>query len=152
MKLVSDILSGAVLPENLNKYLAEVEVVNTPGWSWHNMICDSAANVWIVEPGRGNVASPAEESPFFVMTNFSIWDMLYEGAKDDCQRYQTVSNTLLKSNEIDVEKAFLILDSVKQTEGDWITAFSMVYSKKNRAVYYCFNGNFDDRLEYKFPE
>jgi hypothetical protein len=151
-KLVSDILSGAVLLENLNKYLAEIEVVNIPDWSCHNMICDSAANVWIIEPGRGNVSSPADESPFFVMTNFSIWDMLYKGAKHDCQRYQIASNTLLNSNEIDVEKAFYILESVKQTKGDWITAFSMVYSKKNRAVYYCLNGNFNDRLEYKFLE
>lgn len=151
-KLVSDLLSGAILPEHLDEYLATIEVVNTPDWSCHNMICDSAANVWIVEPGRGNVFSPANEAPFFVMTNFSIWDMLYKNAQYDCQRFQIASDTLSKSSGMDVEKAFCLLDSVKQTEGDWITAFSMVYSKKERAVYYCFNGNFTDRCEYQFPE
>lgn len=149
-KLISDIVSGAVQPENLEEYLSKVEVVNTPDWSCHNMICDSAANVWIVEPGRGKISSPAGESPFYVMTNFSIWDMLYENAVCDCQRYQTVSNSLSKTSEMDVDTAFQILDSVKQTEGDWVTAFSMVYSKKHQAVSYCLNGNFNERFEYKF--
>lgn len=151
-KLVSDIHSGALQPEDLSSYLAAIEVVNTPDWSCHNMICDSAANVWVVEPGRGNILSPADESPFFVMTNFSLWDMLYEGAKYDCQRYQTVSNALSESRDIDSENAFRILESVKQTKGEWITALSMVYSKKDRSVHYCLNGNFADRLKYQFPE
>jgi len=56
----------------------------------------------------------------------------------------------MKAGEIDVETAFSILESAKQTEGDWITAFSFVYSKKDRAVHYCFDG-YDERFEYKFP-
>lgn len=33
------------------------------------MICDSNSNVWVIEPGRGNICIPADSTPFYVMTN-----------------------------------------------------------------------------------
>lgn len=149
-KLISDLLNENILADKLGEYLENIEVVNTPGWSCHNMICDSNANVWIVEPGRGNIYSPAGSSPYFVMTNFSLWDYMYENIACDCIRYKTVNDTLSKTSEINVDTAFDILESAKQNKGEWVTAFSMVYSKNAHAVYYCLDGNFDKRFDYKF--
>ncbi|WP_238860605.1 hypothetical protein [Clostridium sp. YIM B02569] len=149
-KLIIDIINDVICTENLEEYLKDIEVVNMPNWSCHNMICDSNANVWIVEPGRGSISNPAKSSPFYVMTNFSLWDNLYENIKCDCNRFKTVSCALEKTKQVNVETAFTILDTVSQRNGEWITAFSMVYSKNLHTVYYSLNGNFNERFEYKF--
>ena len=150
-KLVKDILDEMIEPENIGEYLNNIEVVNTPDRSTHNMICDSQSNVWIVEPGRGNIYSPAASTSYYVMSNFSLWDYHNEGSVCECTRYKAVSDKLSKLNEINVEQAFDLLESAKQAEGEWVTALSIVYSKKINTVYYCFNGNFEERIEYKFP-
>ncbi len=149
-KLIADILNERIHAENLGEYLANIEVVNTPDWSCHNMICDSDENVWVIEPGRGNISNPANASPFFVMTNFSLWDYLHENTECNCIRYKTVSSELENAKELNIETAFNILDLSSQREGEWVTAFSMVYSKNSRTVYYCFDGNFSERFEYEF--
>ncbi|MEL7647715.1 MAG: hypothetical protein AAGU76_06455 [Sedimentibacter sp.] len=148
-KLIEDILNDAICVENLGEYLENIEVVNTPYWSSHNMICDSSANVWVVEPGRGNISNPSKSSPFFVMTNFPLWDNLYENVECDC-RFKAVTCSLEKAKQVNVETAFSILDTVSQRNGEWITAISMVYSKSLNTVYYCLNGNFNERFEFKF--
>jgi len=151
-KLITDILNGNILEEDIDTYLKSIEVVNTPDWSCHNMVCDSNANVWIVEPGRGNLYSPAATSPYFVMTNFSLWDCMNENPNCDCRRYNAVTNELAKVSEISVDEAFRILELAKQSDNEWITAFSMVYSKHANAVYYCVDGDFSKKYEYKFPK
>ncbi|WP_243122173.1 hypothetical protein [Clostridium thermarum] len=95
-KLITDILNGGICTENSGEYLENIEVVNMPQWSSHNMICDSNANVWGVELGRGNISNPTKSSPYFVMTNFSLWDNLYENVECDCNRYKNVSCALEK--------------------------------------------------------
>lgn len=135
-KLAADILSGALPPEEFDAYLNRMEIVNTPDWSCHNMICDPQGNVWVTEPGRGIIASPTAEFPFFVMTNFSLWEMLHSGAVAECSRYQAVVAALAEAGAVDVEAAFAILDTARQYSGEWITALTMVYSKKADAVYY----------------
>ncbi|MBD7912505.1 hypothetical protein [Clostridium cibarium] len=149
-KLITDILKGVISTENLEEYLRNVEVVNVPDWSCHNMICDSNGNAWVVEPGRGNISSPAKSSPFFVMTNFSLWDYLNENVECNCDRFKSVTSAFEKAEQVNVETAFSILDSVSQRNGEWITTFSMVYSKNLNTVYYCLNGDFNERFEYKF--
>lgn len=149
-KLITDILNEVIYPENLGEYLTNIEVVNTPDWSCHNMICDSNANVWVVEPGRGNINNLANSSPFFVMTNFSLWDYLYENVDCNCERFKIASRKLANAKQVNIETAFDILNSVSQRNGEWVTDFSMVYSKNSRTVYYCFNGNFNEKFEYKF--
>ena len=150
-KLITDILNEVIYPEDLDEYLTNIEVVNTPNWSCHNMICDSNANVWVVEPGRGNIKNSSESSPFFIMTNFSLWDYLHENAECDCNRFKTVTSELVNIKQLNIETAFNLLDSASQRNGEWNTEFSMVYSKKHHIVYYCLNGNFNERFEYKFP-
>ncbi|WP_459476901.1 hypothetical protein [Clostridium saccharoperbutylacetonicum] len=149
-KFIMDILNGVICAENLEEYLSNVEVVNGPDWSCHNMICDSNGNVWVVEPGRGNISNITDSSKFFVMTNFSLWDYLYENVECNCDRFKAVSSELEKVEQVNVETAFSILDSASQRNGEWITEFSMVYSKNLKTVYYCLNGNFNERFEYKF--
>lgn len=151
-KLVAQVLNGTIATAELDEYLHRMEVVHIPVWSTHNMICDEEGNVWVVEPGRGIISSRAEESQYFVMTNFSLWDYKNESVKCDCGRYRTVSNALLKEEDLDVAKAFRILESAKQSEGEWITAFSMVYSKNKNAVYYCYNGDFSKWQEHHFED
>lgn len=150
-KFITDILNQVIDVENLGEYLSNIEVVNTPDRSCHNMICDSNSNVWVIEPGRGNINNPVNSSPYFVMSNFSLWDYLNENTECDCIRYKTVSSKLKNAGQLNIETAFNILDSASQQSGEWVTAFSMVYSKNSRTVYYCFNGNFSERFEFKFP-
>jgi hypothetical protein len=147
-----DILNGVICTENLEEYLRSVEVVNTPDWSCHSMICDSNGNAWAIEPGRGNISNPAKSSSFFVMSNFSLWDYTYENVECNCERYKVVSSELDKAEQVNVESAFHILDLASQRDGEWVTALSMVYSKNSNAVYYCLNGNFNERFEYKFNQ
>jgi hypothetical protein len=144
-KLISDILNGSLPLESLNDYLARMEVVNTPDWSCHNLISDAHANVWVVEPGRGTIYSPADESPFVVMTNVSV----VEGAT--CPRSEITTRMLAEQVTMTVARAFEILQAAAQTEGDWITDFSMVYSKASGKVTYCYRHHFDRVEEYIFP-
>ncbi|MBN1412108.1 MAG: hypothetical protein JW969_14790 [Spirochaetales bacterium] len=149
-KLVADILNGVIETEQLTEYLERVEVVNTPNSSCHNMICDSNANVWIVEPGRGNIFSPVEESPFYVMSNVSLIDMKADNNGCECERYKKATGMLSKIDEMNIEKAFTVLESVSQKTGDWITDFSFVFSKKQKKVHYCFHNDFGKMDEYLF--
>jgi hypothetical protein len=87
------------------------------------------------------------------MTNFSLID--YEQGKkysdNSFDRYSIVKNMLDKTNRLSVHDAFEILKNVKQ-DGEWKTDFSMVYSKNEHTVYYCFNSDFKSIAEYRFPE
>lgn len=135
-KLVTDILNGTLPPETFGDYLRRMEIVNTPGWSCHNMICDPEGNVWVTEPGRGVIFSPANGCPFFVMSCFSLCDRDISRAEVQCSRYKAVTEALSGLNGIGVEEAFAVLNSARQRSGEWITELSMVYTKKENKVYY----------------
>lgn len=149
-KLVNDILYGAIASDNIEEYLSNIEVVNTPDWSTHNMICDHKANAWVVEPGRGNIYNPVSESSYFVMSNFSLWDQRINNVDTECLRYKRASSELKKHTELSIEEAFEIIEAVKQENGEWVTGLSLVYSKNRNEVYYCVNRNFDDVHKYTF--
>jgi hypothetical protein len=148
-KLVKDILNGTIFQDNINSYLQNIEVVNVPDFSIHNMISDNNGNVWIVEPGRGIIYSPTKETPYFIMSNFSLCDYNITGLLigSGTERYKAAEKMLSEAYDLDVSGAFKILQSVMQKEGEWITAFSMVYSQREHAVYYCLNGNFEEILK-----
>lgn len=153
-KFSSDILAGIISPKQISGYLKSVEVVNGPDFSVHNMIVDNAGNVWIVEPGRGVIYSGADEEPHFIMTNFSLCDMQEseEPKGDGADRYKTAKKMLEKNPNLDVNVAFEILEAVKQCDGEWITAFSMVYSQNERSVYYCLNKDISKISKYTFTD
>lgn len=151
-KLTVDLLSGAISPNELRSYLDSVEVVNSPDLSVHNMIVNAQGEVWIVEPGRGVIYSPANESPYFVMTNFSLCDCGQSGTPkgDGADRYKMASALLNGIENMSVDTAFQVLEAVKQEQGDWKTTFSMVYSQNDHAVYYCLDRRFDSISKYQF--
>jgi len=149
-KLISDILHRIINEEDLKEYLSRIEVVNTPDWSCHNMIIDSSSNVYIVEPGRGNIYSPNKESDYYIMTNESIIDMQKNGNHAKCDRYNAVEKELNRIIDPNPKDAFEILKKAFQTDGEWKTELSIVFSKKEGKVYYCFNGDISKLCEYSF--
>lgn len=152
IKLVKDILNGTIPPDKLNSYLETIEIVNVPDYSIHNMICDKYGNVWVTEPGRGIVHSPSKESPYFIMSNFSLYDFKETGllTGTGVDRYEIAEKALSKDANLDVEGAFKILESVMQKDGEWNTAISIVYSQKEQAIYYCLEGDFGKIYKYSF--
>ena len=154
IQLIRDVLSGKLPQENIGIFLSEKEIVNVPENSCHSMISDKNGNVWVAEPGRGIIHSPANDSKFFLMTNFSLIDWktsgkLEEGSGVD-DRYKTADALLNKASHLDIVKAFEILKAVKQSEGDWFTDFSMVYAQKENAVYYCYYSDFQKIQKFTF--
>jgi len=111
---------------------------------------DNNGNVWIIESGRGKIKNEATESPYYIMSNFSLVD--YNAGKKYCDngfdRYIEVKKYLEKNKKLSVKGAFEILEKVKQ-KGEWKTDFSMVYSKNENKVYYCYNAEYKKILEYK---
>lgn len=151
-KLTTDILSGVISPGEIGGYLDTVEVVNSPDHSVHNMITNTEGDVWVVEPGRGVIYSPANESPYFVVTNFSLCDYHGQGTPegDGADRYIAATALLSGFDKMNVDSAFQVLNAAKQDKGDWKTVLSIVYSQKERTVYYCFDGNFANVSKFSF--
>lgn len=149
-KLISDILNETIKEEYLKEYLENMDVVNTPDQSCHNMIIDSLANVYIIEPGRGNIYSPYNESDYVIMTNESIIDMQNNGNHMKCGRYNAVQNELNNESSLNPNKAFRILEKAFQNDGEWETELSVVFSKKDGKVYYCTKGDVSKQYEYAF--
>lgn len=152
-KLVTDLLYEKIQFETLEAYLAQKEIVNVPGLSIHNMLVNKLGEVWVTEPGRGNLHQLSHEAPFFVMSNFSLCDAIktncIQGIGSD--RYEKATQQLMQGNKnLSVNNAFKVLNEVKQTQGDWITDFSMVYSANENAVYYCYNHDFKHIKVYQF--
>jgi hypothetical protein len=106
-----------------------------------------------VEPGRGTIYSSAENDPYFIMTNFSLCDFKNGNVITDSgyDRYNIVQSLLDNRTTLDVKTAFKVLEATKQV-GEWNTEFSMVYSRRENAVYYCLHGDFDDVIKYSFAE
>ena len=152
IKLVKEVLNGTIISEDLCTYLENMEIVNVPDFSIHNMICDKQGNVWVIEPGRGIIHSPAKDKPYFIMSNFSLCDYKETGllTGSGVDRYEIADEMLSKADNLDVEGAFKILESVMQKDGEWKTTVSIVYSKKEQVVYYCIDGDFGKIHKYLF--
>jgi len=152
IKLITDILSGEIAWDTIGAFLSEKEIVNVPNNSCHSMIADKSGNVWIVEPGRGVIYSPADESPFCLMTNFSLVDYKTSGKMkgSGADRYKIAKKLLSKASHLDVAQAFGILEAAKQSKGEWRTAFSMVYAQQENAVYFCYNREFQNIQKFAF--
>jgi hypothetical protein len=149
--LVGDILRESISLNNFDDYLNTIEIVNGPNLSTHNMVVDNNGNIWVVEPGRGNMKNTVNDSQYFIMTNFSVIDFNAgkKYADNGFDRYKIVKNNLEKTKKLTIENSFNILEKTKQ-DGEWKTDFSMVYTKKENKVFYCYNGNYKEILEYKF--
>jgi hypothetical protein len=151
--LIKSLLEENIEINDLDNYLDTMEIVNSPNLCTHNLIADKNGNVWVVEPGRGNIKNKTNESLYFIMTNFSIIDYNAGEKYTDCgfDRYINVKKYLDKKSELSVKDAFCALEKVKQ-DGECKTEFSIVYSKNENKVYYCYNADYKNILEYKFKK
>lgn len=145
INMLRDLLGGKIPQDQIGHFLSEKEIVNVPNHNCHSLISDGTGHVWVVEPGRGMIDSPARESDYVLMTNFSLCDAKTTGKCEGMgvDRYATADDLLSQVDNLDVVKAFDILKAVKQVEGAFPTAFSMVYSARENVVYYCYAGNFE---------
>jgi hypothetical protein len=151
--LIKNLLEGNIEINDLDNYLDTMEIVNAPNLCTHNLITDKNGNVWVVEPGRGIIKNKTNETSYFIMTNFSIIDYNVGKKYTDWgfDRYINAKKYLDKKGKLSVKDAFSILEKVKQT-GEWNTDFSMVYPKSENKVYYCYNADYKNILEYKFKK
>jgi len=149
-QLIGYILSGKISSYNIGKYLSCHTVVNPPKQSLHSMIADVNGEGWIVEPGRGNVCYD-KDTHFFVMSNCPIYGVANGKWEGFGVKRQTTAQCILEKADkhFDVQDAFRVLQAVQQTEGDWITEISLVYSALENAVYYCFNHNYGEIKKYQ---
>lgn len=138
-------LEGTLLPKYFDEYFDTMEIVNVPNFSTHCMIIDKEGNSWIIEPGRGILKDKNTDSPYSIMTNFSIIDFTAGKEYNDngFNRYKEVKEKLEKTKQLPVDNALQILEKVKQN-GEWKTDFSMVYSGKENKIYYCYNANYEN--------
>jgi hypothetical protein len=171
-KLVESVLrSEEKIPELLNR----IEVINAPEVSMHNMIVCPSGDVYAVEPGRRIIASPREESPFFLMANFPL--SRYKGAGTGLteiklsqpvnsafaartpagntggERYETVRKLLLELPEdYQVTDVFPALDASLETYSDRRTTLSMLAVPEDGVVYFRVSGQDSRILTYYFAD
>jgi len=148
-KLLLGIIDDKINIDDLEKYLDINEIVNVPDWSTHNMISTKEGNVWVIEPGRGNIYRELKDGEFQIMTNFSILD----SKKEDnipCERYKKVREVLNNDDKLTTKKAYEILEEVNQNGEEWTTDFSFIFDKSKNTIYYVENQNFDNIKEYVF--
>jgi hypothetical protein len=155
--LIQYIMGSDVNFEDVREVLAEVEIVNAPNTSTHNLIVDPEGNICVVEPGRKNIFSGGNESEWCVVTNFPLSN--YEEitpttvSGSGSNRYQEVVKMLSKlSDSLTVEQGFEILESVKQDGPEWTTQLSMIYDGKEGKLFYCLDQKFDEIIEYDFEQ
>ncbi|NLW78429.1 MAG: hypothetical protein GXY32_03325 [Ruminococcaceae bacterium] len=141
-----------ILPADMTDFLSHVEMTNNPRGNVHNMVADVDGNIWVVEPGRGFYYSPMGDTPYVVMTNFSLIDYWETGVRRNmgAARYDTASNMLDAADDLTVQQAFDILQALAQEGKGFNTDVSMVYSSKEKAVYYCMYRDFKNIQRYSF--
>ena len=151
-KLVTDILSGVVTTADLDTYLTQMTVTNVPNMCAHCLVADQFGNAWVVEPGRGTISSPASSSPFLVMTNFCLCDVDESAVPcgSGADRYITATKMLADRDSLDVGQALDILAATRQVDGQWPTAYSLIYSIPENAVYTCGRDDFGTLERHAF--
>lgn len=158
-KLIETILKTNINFSEIISLLEQVEIVNVPKLSTHNLIVGRNGDICVVEPGRKNIISKKEESDWFILTNFPISD--YKGATptnvtgSGSDRYMKGLNLLKKkNNQMSIQSGFSILKELQQNNSAWITELSLIYDVTNRELFYCQQRNFEDvkRVSLKLDE
>lgn len=149
-RLLSEIINGKILVDELEEYLSQTEIVNVPDYSTHQMICDTKGDVWIIEPGIGKLHQPLENGEFQLMTNTSLLNHINKEEAPICPRYAIAKELLSSTAPFDTAAALEILKAVQQSEGEWTTAISMVYDKTKQTISYCTDREFDHIEHFTF--
>jgi len=150
--LVKNILQSNIQFDEIISKLNEIEIVNAPNTSTHNLIVARDGDICIVEPGRKNVISRKEDSKWFVLTNFPIseYNEIYPrkvtGSGSD--RYLKTVQLIEKINEpLTIDLGFEILKKIQQKGPEWTTEISLLYDATEKIIYYCKNQIFEDILK-----
>lgn len=125
--------------------------MNPPGMSLHVLLANANGSSWIVEPGRG-VREYGRETKQIIMGNCPVSGCELAGTPEGfgADRYLKVQEMLQRADRrFGVREALVVLKQVQQTEGDWQTEFSLVYSQRESMVYYCLNRDFDHMVPYR---
>ena len=139
--LVERVLAGDTDLETLRAQIAQVEIVNGPFMSTHNMITSGNGDTLVVEPGKKNIYSTAADTGWYVMTNFPLSDYgtltPQNPSGSGADRYKIAAEYLtLHTGPISVEQGFDLLREVRQYGPEWKTDLSLVYDPKKREVFY----------------
>ena len=151
-RLVADLLSGAITTEGLDDYLGQMTVTNVPNMCAHCLVTDRFGDAWVIEPGHSAIFSPVSRSPFLVMTNFELCGVA-EGCTpcgSGADRYVTASKMLTDRASLSVDQALDVLAATRQVDGEWPTAYSLIYSVTENAVYTCGRDNFGTLERHEF--
>lgn len=168
MDFVEQVLSDRLpMPmARMEEYLDTYEMVSPPEsmlhmsdlprFHLHVLLADVDGRSYIIEPGRGNLSFERTVKSI-VMSNCSLYEASrigrYEGFGADRQRK---AEELLEAagEHFRVEDAFAVLEAVQmnQYQGFCSTEFSLVYSAKESAVYYCYNREFDRVNRYQLEK
>jgi len=147
-KWVDTILKTNMDFSDITTRLGQIEIVNTPHSSTHNLIVDRNGDVCVVEPGRRNLISRREESEWFILTNFpiseynSLTPKKVTGSGSDRYMQGAVLLEKMKSR-MTIEAGFSILKDLQQNNSHWVTELSLMYDALNRELYFCQDRNFE---------
>jgi hypothetical protein len=130
--LIGLVMGGGVDMESLRSQIAQVEIVNGPFLSTHNLIADQAGSTLVVEPGRRCISSSREDTGWYVMTNFPLSDydelVPRNPSGTGADRFRVVDAYLSSQDGLfTVDRAFDLLGRVRQYGPEWKTDLSMVY-------------------------
>lgn len=157
MRLFDEVLSGKVDASEIAAYLQEKEIVNVPNYSVHSLIAAPNDKSYIIEPGRNFLASEDGKNDFLVLTNFSVIDGLDQDLETldgpGSERYKWVYSEIQNSeDDFSVEEGLNILRKIAQTEGDYPTQLSLIYSPEEKTVYFTINRDFNKKFKFSFAQ
>ncbi len=139
--LVERVMAGDTDLQTLQAQVAQVEIVNGPFMSTHNMITASDGSTLVVEPGKKNIYSTAADTGWYVMTNFPLSDygelIPQNPSGSGTDRYKIAADYLTShTGPMSVEQGFDLLREVRQYGPEWKTELSLVFDPKMMEVFY----------------
>jgi hypothetical protein len=147
--LVNNLLKSNIKFDEIITKLKNIEIVNAPNTSTHNLIVDRIGNICVVEPGKTNVISRKKDSKWFILTNFPISNYneivpkKVTGSGSD--RYLKTLKYLEEINEpLTIDAGFTILRNIQQKGPEWTTVISILYDATEQIIYYCQDRKFEE--------
>ncbi len=139
--LVDRVMAGDTNLESLRAQVAQVEIVNGPFMSTHNMVASGNGDTLVVEPGKRSIYSTAADSGWYVMTNFPLSDygelIPLNPSGSGADRYKKAADHLARhTGPMSVEQGFGLLREVSQHGPDWKTDLSLVFDPSRGEVFY----------------
>lgn len=150
-KLVEQVLNNGFSTSDFNMLLNDLQIVYAPNSFTHNLLVDKNGNSYIIEPGYETSYYDCSKKIPVVLTNFQL-DKLAKASDTSSisgfNRYQNISKEIEKEPSVTIDRAFNLLDEVKQDNENWKTELSMVYLPNAKTVFFSVNCNFSKRFKY----